>query len=214
MDRNIPNIIGRTQRPQEERKTTGEGICSYCGKECDVVPFNDIIGDYFKEVFLFLNGNGYCQQCAYVLTEPKFRNFNWIFTATQSFPLKHEDVWVHLIKDYDPPYVISLTTTHKKHNLIYGHANYDISPQRWIAFDSKSVVFNTDIHCNLYTTVHNLYNNYLQSKRSILTGEYNVSKLTDEEYSELIELERGTVSLYRGTNLLDLLTTYVQKGKE
>lgn len=211
MDRNLPALVASSFK-EEISQFVGEplGTCAYCHRESACVPYDEVVKKTFKEQYWFDSALDFCPACAFVITHQPLRKGNWIFQKDKAERISHQQVWDYLFTPLNPPYAILLTTSYKKHQIMYGEGNYTSSPIRHVVFNQNDIVYHLENDRKLFEIVHEIYNSLGQTRKAIRNGEYFVGRLNDEEYHHLCELD-DFIKPYRGTWLLILATTLVRK---
>ena len=91
--------------------------------------------------------------------------------------------------------------------------NYVSQGIRKVVLDQQYIQYSTETDYILFDCVDRLYNEFSQKKSDILSGEYRVSNLSDEEYRRLMDTDK-LIKKYRGSLLMLLSVTYVQKKED
>ena len=214
MDRGLPLLVASAF--PDEVKALGadgvalDGVCAYCHQKRAVVPYRQIVKPTFKEQHWFA-GVGFCSACAFAISHTPLRWYNWLFQDGKATSFKHQAAWSYFCQPISPPFALTFTTSHKKHQIVYGERNFASVGIRFVVFDQRLVVYDTEHDAGLFAAVYEMYNALAQPKATLLSGEYRVAYMDSEQYARLCVLDR-VVSSYRSTPLLEMAVAYVQRG--
>jgi hypothetical protein len=111
-------------------------------------------------------------------------------------------MWRALLNPPVPPFIICITESYKKHNLIRATINYN--PERYvIRFEEKCVVFERERAIKMMACTTKLYYNGF-SRVEIQSGSRNYKKIIEYGIEEYQECERQLCE-WRGDDLLEVI---------
>jgi len=196
--------------------TDEQPTCAFCNKRAGTIKHGDVIGGNFPVKDLFDSEKPFCEMCAELINNSDYRKSCWLVHSPSGVPvfefldLKDDKARiVHLLlADIEPPYYLALTMNKKKH-LIFGNINWN-NFDREIVFDGKVYRYNLKIYRELWQTIDVIYNDFIQPKRCIKSGEYSTAKLTDEQFYKLIEID-NLIKPYRREISFELMVDFLPK---
>ena len=189
--------------PEVEGAEIRGGRCALCKqplKNRRAVPVEDAVKPTFTNRDLLDVDAGYvCVACAYCLSEPLLRRRDFLATQTEITYLKRDELLPLLLEPPEPPFVLCVGLSHKKHLVIRTRVNLS-RRLFYVQFEEQGIWVQPEKHRSLALSVQALLKGF--GKSQISSGEYFVAAKFDP--SELLRLE-AIIRPYRGTGIFNLL---------
>jgi CRISPR type IV-associated protein Csf1 len=136
----------------------GPGLqnCIFCGTSLTEEAKTITFPQTFTAYQLIQAGDKACPQCATMFTDPKYRRNSWIFREGKFEAVK--DPTAFLLNLPEPPFLLYLTKTKRKHGWIRAAQNPTLSTKRFIlVVDEEKIMFDTQVYAELYAFCRNLF---------------------------------------------------------
>lgn len=190
------------------------GNCFLCGEK---MSHGIHVSKLFSNVFTDWNSGKsrksqfVCPACSFtILTSPKrhaLRNFSHVANHEKLLLPNREELRELILNPPDPPFVINIAVSQKKHICFKSQVNYSQNIFA-VMYEEMPVLINKDEFEKLLRLVEHFM--YGFTKSEILTGEYNQKKVLDFGI-EKWEAFENMVKQYRGNPLLDVVMFVAQK---
>lgn len=190
------------------------GLCFLCGEKMEKgIPVKKV----FSSVFTDWNAGKsresthVCPACCFtILTGPErraLRNFSHVANRERLYLPNREELREFLLNPPEPPFVINIAVSQKKHIAFKGEINYsrDIFT---VMYEEMPVIINRFEFKKILDLVEHFLFGF--TKTEISTGQYNQKRILDFGVVEWQEFE-NRVKKYRGTPLLDVVMFVAQK---
>jgi len=198
----VYEAVGRP--PVENETTVPEGTrCKLCGITItNGVPDKEVFGISFNNRDIFRYNSKYlCTACTHAF-ERQYRSTSFFASRDAYLPFKNDVMWRALLNPPVPPFIICITESYKKHNLIRAAINYN--PERYvIRFEEKSVVFERIKAIAMMRCAAKLYFNGF-SRVEIQNGCHNYKKIMEFGIEEYQACDKQ-LQEWRGDDLLEVI---------
>lgn len=211
--RDIEFVDPMEHKDLEEHK----GYCYICGEFMEHgIRLKKIFSNVFTDWNVGKNrlGTHVCPACCFnILTSPKrygLRMFSHVATEDRLHLTNRMELREYFINPPDPPFVINLAVSQKKHISFKGEVNY--SRDRFVVmYEETPVLIDRKEFINLLKLVEHFL--YGFTKTEITTGQYNHKRILDFGIEEWQAFEER-VKEYRRTPLLDVVMFVAQKVED
>lgn len=168
--------------------------CAYCGELGATIKYQNIIGGNFPNKDLMQTNKPFCQDCAGMLKDTRFSKNSWLLSGDKFEFLNYKEdkgVIIKLLFDYiEPPYYIAVKKNPlKQKHLVFGAVQWN-NTERTIVIDGVEVKYNIEKYKKIFELIDVLYNELLQPKKCILSGEYQTGKMDQNVFEKLLEIEK------------------------
>ncbi|MDD3089006.1 MAG: hypothetical protein PHT95_03585 [Candidatus Omnitrophica bacterium] len=166
------------------------------------MPDKEVFGRSFNNRDIFRFDSHYlCPACAHAF-ERQYRSTSFFASRDAYLPFKNDVMWRALLNPPVPPFIICITESYKKHNLIRAAINYN--PERYvIRFEEKSVVFERIKAIAMMRCAAKLYFNGF-SRVEIQNGCHNYKKIMEFGIEEYQACDKQ-LQEWRGDDLLEVI---------
>lgn len=156
-----------------------------------------------------------CPSCSFtILTNKKqrygIRTFTNVANKDHLWITNRKELRTFMLDPPDPPFVMNLAVSQKKHIAFKGEANYSKEIYS-VMYEEMPVLVNREKFKTLLELVENFL--YGFTKTEILTGKYNQKRILDFGIEEWESFEEQ-IEKYRGNSILDVIMFVAQKVEE
>lgn len=155
-----------------------KGVCCFCGKQIKQgKKIKDCVSSIFGnwDLFKYSHLEWCCPACVYCLRESKLRTSNWIATGEKLIYFKRENIAETIFNPPNPPFVIAITESFKKHLAIKARINYS-QKRFWITMENMGMWFEPDKWRGIFEIMKELAEGEF-SKTEIRSGEYQARRI-------------------------------------
>lgn len=199
---------------QEKDMEKHDGMCFLCGEPMTHgMKLKKVFSNVFTDWNVAKNSSGthVCPACCFSILTSKerhgIRTFSNVANEDNLWLPNRPELRDFLLKPPDPPFVINLAVSQKKHIAFKGEVNYsrDIFT---VMYEEMPVLIDRKEFTRLLELVEHFL--YGFTKTEITTGNYNQKRILDFGIEEWEAFEER-VKKYRGSSLLDVVMFVAQK---
>lgn len=190
-----------------------QGLCCLCGYKIDqkAIPKNKAIKDTFtdNDFLMCPESEHVCLGCGFILMNRTLRNYSYVVTSTALLIASREDLKSSIINPPQPPFMIIVAESKKKHLAYKSEINYqrhDIS----VLFEETRLYVKPKHFDNLIDIIETLLREF--SKTEILSGRFNQSRIIKFGRNAWLAAE-NKISHLRNTREFNL-AVYLAKAPE
>lgn len=190
-------------------------LCVLCGdRMTEGIPRSKVFSDVFTDwpYCRNISGTHVCPACCLtILTNPNgriaMRTYSWLATKKELKPLNRPDAREILLNPPEPPFLIVLAISQKKHLIFKGTVSYsrEVFP---IMLEETPVFIQRSEFAELLELVEHFMFGF--TKTEIKTGEYNQQRVLKFGV-DLWEWFEEQIAPYRGMSVLDVVDFVAQK---
>jgi hypothetical protein len=143
--------------------------CVFCGAELTQNANQIQFPITFTAYQLLQAGNKACLQCIEMFTKPQYRRNCWILKDGKIKVIEHP---LEFLLDLpEPPFLLYLTKSKRKHGWIRTVQNPTLSTKRFIlVVDEEKIMFDAKVYADLYAFCKRLTDSHLVPKTILLGG--------------------------------------------
>lgn len=200
--------------PEVENLETAPGRCAVCGSEIsEGVPLKKVVSDAFTnwDVLADATETHACKACAYCIRDRRTRQSCYVATKDSLVFFKRDDIEKYLFDPPEPPFVLFVTASYKKHGSFRAHVNQS-RKLFYVQFEDRSVLFSPSKYKDVFNVMKRMYATFNKTEE-IGKGEY-IQRRVQEYGIAAWKRDESTIAQYRGSMVFELLLYALNKPEE